>query len=626
MKTIQLGSIRIENFKGIKSFETEFNDGLTTIYGDNATGKTTTFDAVTWLLFGKDSLDSTKFDILPIGSTGLSASVEATILVDRSITTLKKTYKEKYTKKRNRVSAKRELTGHDIDHFVDGVPVKKNEYDAAIRAICDEEPFRLLTIPLYFNEVLHWQKRREILFNVCGDLTDEQVISSSLELAGLPEILGSHTMDDHIKIVKARRTEVNKQLADVPVKITEAERAKAPVTESRESLQKTIATLMKQDDELNAEIKRLQEGGQAAELKRLIAELDSRIIQIQNRDAIELQKQWAVVNQRNEKIQRQIFELKADKNSFISNSAIFERDKADLEKRISALRSEYLELEKQQYAGDTNCPTCGQALPEDQIKNAVEKFNLTQSQEKERIKLDGKVLKRQLAELPPPAEFTGQAELDQLEATPPEKVSQPAVSPEIKKLQSDKNLLEYDLSKLGSNTETASKISELKAKIAGIETEISACRNSLAQIETNARQDKRIVELKAEEKMLAREFEKIESELALCELFVRTKVDLVTDSINAKFKFVKFQLFEEQINGGIKEVCNVTLRNGSPELSHSEKINAGVDIINVFSEFHGVNIFQFIDNAEAVTDLLPTEAQRIRLVVSEADKTLRIGE
>src|SRR3990167_1109977 len=622
MKTVQLGSLRITNFKGIKFFDIEFNDAETSIYGDNATGKTTIFDAVTWLLFDKDSLNSAKFDILPVGSEGLEAEVEAAILIDRAVTVFKKVYSEKWTRKRG--SAQPELTGHNIDHFINGVPVKKNEYASAITEICDEETFRLLTIPRYFNEVMHWQKRRVKLFEVCGDMTDEQVIASNSELSKLPEILGDRTMDDYKKIVIARRVEIDHQIEKIPVQINEAEQAKADVPDDPTTLNKEIETMMSRKKTFESEILRLKEGGQTAELQKQFAELDSKIIRLRNQDAIAYQKIQAKVNQQNDIIARRIFELKADKNFVASNLILFQRNQADLESRIGAARQQWNELNAQEFTGDTNCPTCGQSLPEDQVQATRERFNLNQSQQLAKIKIDGNILKRQLAELPHPAEFAGQTELEKLESTPPEELPKPTVSPEILTLEKIKFKLNEEIATIQAGTENAAKIAELRTSIAGIESQISVCRSKLAQIETNQRQVNRIAELKASETALAKEFEKIEGELNLCELFIRTKVEMVSEAINSKFQLVKFQLFRELINGSIEEVCNTTVNNvpyGS--MNNGARINAGLDIINVMSEHYGIKLFQFIDNAEAVTVLLPTASQQIRLVVNEADKTLR---
>ncbi|HCB4303611.1 TPA: AAA family ATPase, partial [Listeria monocytogenes] len=49
MKTIKLLKLQLENFKGVKELEIDFQDN-TSIYGANASGKTTILDAFTWLL------------------------------------------------------------------------------------------------------------------------------------------------------------------------------------------------------------------------------------------------------------------------------------------------------------------------------------------------------------------------------------------------------------------------------------------------------------------------------------------------------------------------------------------------------------------------------------------------
>lgn len=51
---ITIKSIHIENFKGINMLDVNFSV-KTKISGQNAVGKTTIFDAFTWLLFNKNS-------------------------------------------------------------------------------------------------------------------------------------------------------------------------------------------------------------------------------------------------------------------------------------------------------------------------------------------------------------------------------------------------------------------------------------------------------------------------------------------------------------------------------------------------------------------------------------------
>ncbi|MNP21080.1 hypothetical protein D3C76_1136850 [compost metagenome] len=59
-------------------------------------------------------------------------------------------------------------------------------------------------------------------------------------------------------------------------------------------------------------------------------------------------------------------------------------------------------------------------------------------------------------------------------------------------------------------------------------------------------------------------------------------------------------------------------------LNSAARTNVGIDIINALSDHYGFSAPIFIDNAESVTQLVDTDAQVIRLVVSETDKQLRI--
>jgi hypothetical protein len=102
-------------------------------------------------------------------------------------------------------------------------------------------------------------------------------------------------------------------------------------------------------------------------------------------------------------------------------------------------------------------------------------------------------------------------------------------------------------------------------------------------------------------------------------------MSIIESEINKLFTFVKFRLFETQINGSEKEVCD-TLINGVPwiDANTEGKINAGLDIINVFSRVNDVYAPIFLDNKESVSELLPVNSQIILLKVNENEKGLKI--
>ena len=111
----------------------------------------------------------------------------------------------------------------------------------------------------------------------------------------------------------------------------------------------------------------------------------------------------------------------------------------------------------------------------------------------------------------------------------------------------------------------------------------------------------------------------------MCEEFTRYRVQAITESVNSKFRLTRWRLFTEQVNGGLADCCEPMDRNGSTfeGTNNAMKINIGMDIIDTLSEFY-VRVPLFVDNAESVTHLQPIGSQVVRLVVSEADKELRI--
>ena len=113
--------------------------------------------------------------------------------------------------------------------------------------------------------------------------------------------------------------------------------------------------------------------------------------------------------------------------------------------------------------------------------------------------------------------------------------------------------------------------------------------------------------------------------LYLTDLFIKTKVKMLTEKINSHFKLCNFKLFDEQINGGLNEVCEITVDGVSySNLNTASKINAGLDCINTISEFAQCRFPVFLDNAECINKPLEIQSQLISLFVTEHDNKLRI--
>lgn len=648
---MKLLKLNLHNFKGIRSLEIDTNGGENVdVFGDNATGKTTLADAANWLLFDKDSHDRKDFSIKELDTNGqvkihrLNHEVEGVFDINRKSISLKKVYSEKWTKKRG--SATDEFTGHETSYFIDGVPKPKKDYDAFVGGIVHEDVFKLLTNPLFFNERLHWQKRREALLQICGNISDAEVIAANKELSELPAVLNGRTIEDHRKVLAARRTEINKEIEKIPVRIDETLRGMPDVAglPNKEVLSVEIKSLKTQADAKRKEIARVEAGGEMAEQQKALRETESRIIDITNRHRAEngdkAQVKQNEITRLNSQISSIETQMAAAGRTLEANNSEAKRCNASRE----ALRSKWQAVydRKFEFIYDSNCPACGQELPESQIDEArakaQEQFNAVKSKELEAINVDGKSYKHKTEELQA-ANQKIQTDIERLQADK-EKLAQSVTDlrSEIKAMgespdiESNPNYVQALREKekvqtLVDNLATSMQgvVRGLRDEVNLIEQDIAVREKSIANLDRFEKDQSRIKELECQEKALSSEFEKLESELYLTEQFIRAKVNMLEERINGRFKIARFKLFDQQINGGLSECCE-TMYNGVPysDMNNAARINVGLDIINTLSEHYGFVAPIWIDNAEAVTKLTETAAQIIRLIVSEPEKTLRV--
>lgn len=649
-KQIRIKAINVRNFKGIESFSLVADGQNAKVFGDNAVGKTTLVDAFLWNQFDKDSQNKKDFSIKTLDKAnkeihGLEHEVEVIYLIDEKEKKFRKVFKEKWSKKRGSETA--EFTGHTTDYYIDEVPVKKKEYGEEVASIIDEEIFKLLTNPSYFNEMLHWKERRKTLLEIAGDITEEDVISVNKNLSKLPSILQGRTIENHRKVIAARRAEINNELEKIPVRIDEIQRSLPEVDGlNKESLESEIAKLNTSIDEKLTSISNIRNGAAVGEIQKAIQQIDMSLMDIK-RDYESGTKDQ--VHQLNAKIQEEKsnIQILTSKLENIKDRKRFnDMNINNANERLKKLRAEWTEINNQEFTHESECecPTCGQSLPENQVEDAREKalsqFNLKKSNRLSDIDTQGKEAKVSVQKDIEANELLTkdyEKQSDQI-AKKKEKVElflTQVVGMEssivditenaqyIAKLQEKKKLNE-EIQELRNESEKS--VQNIQLEITGLKTSRDDLQNQLARFAALDHSTKRMEELMKQERDLATEFEKLEEELYLTEEFIRTKVNLLEDRINSKFKFAKFKLFEQQINGGLQETCE-TLFEGVPYssgLNNAARINVGLDIINTLSGHYGIIVPIFIDNAEAVTKFIDTNSQIISLIVSEPDKQLRI--
>ncbi|MCT1577977.1 AAA family ATPase [Oceanobacillus kimchii] len=649
MKTIQLHELHLRNFKGIRDLVITF-DGNTDIFGGNATGKTTTFDGFMWLLFDKDSNNKKDFDIKTIDDNGsvqhgLEHEVEAILYVNNQKIQLKKIYKEKWTKRRG--AAKAEFTGHTTDYFINEVPSKKKEFESKVQEIVDENVFKLLTNPAYFNTQLNKKERRDLLLEIAGNVTDQEVLDKNKELRELESILDGRSIEEHKKVIAAKRKEINKELDRIPIRIDEIGRSMPDLSElDKEKLEQKINQVDSGIDGRQSEISEIRNGNALLDKKAEIQKVDLELSDIKRNHESDSKDE--------------IYKYRAKVQEETSNMALLQRDQQTIKQQInhnedniksmnqhlSGLRDEWKQIDEEEFTHNDQCecPTCGQSLPEEQLTEAREKalsdFKMKKSQKLEEINAKGKRGKEQKNELESENNKL-QVKVEKLQLQIDEKASsiekyntklEQLTDQEvditenqdyIAKLEEKKNLND-EMNQLKESADES--IQKLQLEISALKKDRELLQAELSNFALVDKSKARIKELESEQERLGEEFEQLEKELYLTEEFTRTKVDLLEEKINSKFEYARFNLFKQNINGGLEEVCDTTYK-GVPYasgLNNAAKINIGLDIINTLSKHYEVEAPIFIDNAESVTKLIDTNAQIISLIVSENDSQLRV--
>lgn len=668
MQRIELLTMKIRNFKGFKEFTFEPSGQNQRVYGENGTGKSSIYDAFSWVLFGKDSHDSATFAWKPLDKQNkeinhLETEVEATLNIDGTNLVLSRMVSEKWTRKRG--SESKSFEGHETVYRIDGIKTTKSKYMKKIEEIIPEETFKQLTNVYFIAEVMKAKDRRSLLFSLVENVTDQEVIDSKKELAPLNKVLDGRSVDDMRQLITEEKRNVNKDLERIPDRIDEVDRSMPDLSKlDLEDLNKQLEESSKRITKAEEELASITNGNHLTNLK---SELEAKKAKLQtaksdyqieqNESVEELQKEKSELFDEAMEANNALKDEESTRQNLEREIESFESEIEDIEKEISGLRERFKEVHAESYPEfdehKKTCSLCGQDLPEDKkaeveenYENEKQAFNLDKAKRLEEINTTGKELtkqkesysesiqekKEQLADQSLIERLTKQRDKikDEHEAVKQkiEDIRNQAIPFEDTAIYGSINAgiekLKLDIKALQESADE--QYQEKKRELNQLKAKREETQDSLYQFKQVEKQEKRKEELVEEEKTLSARYGELEEQLFLLDEFVRTKVSMLTDRINEQFELVEFKLFEEQINGGLKEVCE-PLVNGVPfssGLNSAARINAGLDIINTISRIEGVSAPIFVDNSESITKLIDTEAQTIQLIVTEGQEELKI--
>lgn len=640
---MKLNALTIDRFKGIRHLEIDFEGRDAAIYGDNATGKTTIYDAFLWLLFGKDSTDRKDFEIQPLDAEGnvaehgFDTTVAATLMEeDGSTISLRRVYAEKWEKRRGQ--AQSELTGHTTSYYINDLPVKQGDYKAKIEEIAPEKTFKALTSAEYFCSVLPWQERRKVLFELAGGVAEDAIFAANPGIAKLRADKANHTVEEYKAICQHQRVAYNKELAALPGRIDEASRSITKDAGNPEELTAKYSRLEAEKQKLTDSLARTQSAAEmelqgalnAKNQEVRAAETEARLAKEKARAKAMEEINAAAAVKREE-----ISLTNADLAKAKSEAAMHSRNAQRYAARADELRDRYRRINAEQWSGDLICPTCKRPYAAEDIEAAKKAFEARKQERLEAVRKDGAEAAEEAA--------AEQKEVDKaqkivdeltvwmpalykdlmLVAQEPNIPDDPAMVEKINALRDEAKELENRLAVMANDRKAAE--ADVRGKIALLSQEMAFTWGAYGKAEDSRRAETRVRELTEYQRTVAAGLECVEEGIAMCDEYTRTMVQLTEEHVDGLFRAVRWKLFDEQINGGLAETCVPTV-DGVPyaDLNHAAKINSGLDVVQALGKFYGMTAPIFLDNAESVTNFLSINAQIIKLIVSENDEELRI--
>jgi len=562
--------------------------------------------------------------------------------------TLKKVYSENWSTVRG---TEKKLTGHSTDYYINEEKVKKKDYEERISEVMDEELFKMLTVPNYFAEQLHWSDRREMLIEMAGEINDEQIIASDPQLEGYHELLDGRQVESVKNILSDKRKKALERVDEVPGLIRENQDKISEVPEV--DIGEKLSTLKKEKSDLEERLAKARSGGGVSHLQVKVDDIKNDKRKIVNEHAEKndekISDARAVLRKKMDAYDSLKKELSS--NDWLERAKQKYREATEMVDSMKAKIEEVEESEPEPKASGSDldeCPMCGQDMPDDgdsddHYEEYVKEFNEEKAEklkalsgeleiaqdeaEKSKKELENAVdkdieMQQNLSALEDAVE-EAEADLDRLKTT----VGDPKESDQYKELSKKQEALEDKISEIRKNN--SKQISEIQSEIEEAESKIKEVHKVEYTIEQNQKIKGRIEELKKEQKDLSTVAGKCDDGLSLIQRFEVAKADLVTDRVNDMFDIVEWKMHEPLISGGINDQMCEAIVDGVPYkggLNNARRVQAGLDIINTIGEHFDKTAPVVIDNAESVTELNTYNLQVIALYVSEEHEQLTIKE
>lgn len=652
---IKLKKLEIENFKGVKSLSIDFASDITNILGANHTGKTTTADAIMWVLFGKNSEGQAVFGIDPKDENNnvinhLENIVTLTVSADNRKLVLRKVRKEIWSKPKGQIEDA--LTGHTTECFINGNKYTIKDYQAEVNALCNEALFRAITNPAYFPS-LKAEEQRALLIKMVGDMSLSEIAKQKDEYKRLVDELDGQELKEYRSHLSYQIKGIKTEMESIPNRITENQQILQGLSDEvtdfaaiRKRLNEIDEDIKKYDDLLqDASAKLSQDYEKKAAQRQLVNSLKYKQQEIIYKIESENRTKRAEHENALNSILQKLKDTEHSRDMKADALCMTKQELQQIELRTDDFRKKWEEVESKAFVWNEDqeiCPNCGQRLPSENIEELKEKaheqWTVRHMAEQDRLDVEAKALKD--------AKQRIEAELNELQT----KINM--LTTEVASLQGQENEMKAykveqvdyhdndewqrlslqieqqeaklnDICKDGESS-TTQMIKDKKQELIRQRDELNL---SLSKEKLIAEREERIEQLTMQMKQLNQQLTDLERKDYTAANLELASIQNLEERVNKLFILIKFKMFETLLNGSTKPTCVLTM-HGVPynDLSNSEKINAGIDLIRAMNTYNDMYAPIIIDNAESCNDILPTSCQQIRLVVSRDEQLTVVNE
>ncbi|MGN1337386.1 MAG: hypothetical protein ACI4WW_02810 [Candidatus Coprovivens sp.] len=624
MKIVKL---ELENIGNIT--KATYDLGKTNIFNaDNGIGKTNTINALSYLLSGKTltttNNKNTEFkEYIPVNDKTKVCSARITL---ETGTTFSFKHYAKFTKKRG--SDELTFEGYTTDYYYNDVKCRNNneyrtEFDNAfgiseVRKIkVNDSSFNhlaLLTDVTYALNKLDYKTLRELITFFVGDLTFEKMVLLNQNFKYLED--DNKKYNGRFDIARRNYSSSAKELRQ------------------KIEIQTQVINNLNCDYDLDNYTKLHTEQEEIIKEKTLIESQSNS--DYQKQELIKLKeeyfekKQYDLEHNRNTKFDELNKVLEEKETLFKTSKANLIKYETDISKtktNIFIVKSKYESLKNEKIAFETQlynlknqdfniltCPICGAVVNQDEVNNyEQEKENKAKEiqlkinsieEDIDKLSNETQLYAKQLNEFESlknvelENQNTYKIEIDNIEQQIKDSMNQVfnpyseetiQLGNKIQELQAEIETNESKENELKKN-----KLNELDEKLSIVNSQLDVINGARAN---ELRKNTLILELSS----LQNQLNEAETKEMLCDNYIKTKIKYLSDLTIDTFG-IEFKMLEEQVNGGLQEVCYPVVDNKSySQMNAGLKQLVGAKFIKAIEQLLDIEEFPIlIDNAESL--------------------------